>query len=1210
MGKNIFGVDMENEDKKRPKQKYKFVPSRNKTGNNKVAEKDLDNLHNRIKLISAPAGQLIQIYDLKSGKISWAGNIKAIMGYSAKEIPKDHENRMKLIHPDDVKNVLKVIKNAQKTCSPYEVQYRFLTKNKVYITVSDKGFFIPDRNGKAAQIFVQVSDISNNILSEKKIKESEKEFLSIVNEMPHFIYRINLKGEITFANDAYRNLFGYSFSEILGKTAFDLHPKGLSKKYTLDNKKVFKSKKTFYTIEENVNIITGRKEIVEVYKIPLFDNAKKIIGLQGVYWNVTDKVLAQKTVKSAESNYKEIFNSTGEAIFIHNAVNGRILDVNETAAKMYGYSRAELCSLTIDELSAGDNLFNKARAVKNINKAPSKGSFSFEWRAKKKNGKLFWVEVALRKSKIGGKGRVLAAVRDISKRKEDEKALLLSQISINTSKDAVIWFNKFGRILYVNNAALEMLGYSKKEIYSLSISAIENINETDFWKKRLNLLNKKGSLLVESFFVNKKKDVFPVEMSVNYYNYENDEFIFAAVRDTSERKKAEERLRESEKRFRDMTELLPQGIYECDLNGKVTYGNKKILEILQYTVEDMKKGFYVMDSVFEEDKQNARENIKSLIEGKIRRPHEYKMIRKDGTIFPASIYSSLIDEDGVPKGVRGIIVDLSEKKAVEKEKQERDNLFTLLFEKAGDANLLIEGDQFIDCNETTVKVLNARSKDDIINTHPWEISPEYQPDGEKSSTKAGKYINIAFKEGSHRFEWVHKKFDDVLFYVEVVLTAIPIGGKWYLHTAWRDITDKKNAEQKEKIFYQRLEKLLEIERKILSAQSTEEIARAALKHLRVMLECDRASIVLFDKGNDEFTIIAMDSIIPTKFSEGAKYKLSESLISDIKEGGVLVNNDFSQDGTLPKTDRLLLEEGILSRLGVPLVVRNRVVGSLNLSSVSANNFNEEKIKIAQDVSVSISLALQHSSFIEQINNQNLELEKRIDDRTVQLRQTISELESFSYSVSHDLRAPLRSIGGFSQAIIDDYSDKLDEEGNSLLKRIINASQRMSDLIDAMLMLARITRSEIVFEKVDISALVSSVANEIFKYNEERNSVEFFIQPGLYVKGDQKLLRIAIENLMNNAWKFTKNKDKTIIEFGQTKINDEDVFYIKDNGVGFDMEYSNKLFGAFQRLHNRDEFEGTGIGLATTKRIILRHNGTIWAESRLGEESIFYFTIGA
>lgn len=304
--------------------KNKSIPTVSKQLKN-FDESFMTSLHNRIKLVTSPVGQLVYICDLKSGAISWAGNLKAFAGYSKKEFPKDNYNRAKLIHPQDEKNVIKIIKSAQKTCSTYEVQYRFLSKTKSFITVSDTGFFIPDKQGKAAQLLVIVNDISKIISTEERLKESEKEFSSIINEMPHFIYRINLKGEITFANTAYRNLFGYSFSQIQNKTAYDLHPKKLADKYTADNNKVFRSKKTFYTIEENVNLITGKKELVEVFKIPLFDTNKKIIGLQGVFWNVTEQVLAQKIVKNAESNYREIFNATGEAIFIHNAKTEKFL---------------------------------------------------------------------------------------------------------------------------------------------------------------------------------------------------------------------------------------------------------------------------------------------------------------------------------------------------------------------------------------------------------------------------------------------------------------------------------------------------------------------------------------------------------------------------------------------------------------------------------------------------------------------------------------------------------------------------------------------------------------------------------------------------------------------------------------------------------------------------------------------------------------------
>lgn len=1158
-------------------------------------------------LLSEATGQIIYIYNKREQSISWYGEYRKILGYTLKELEGGINRWMGMLHPEDKNFALKRLELAEKKCSAYNIQYRIKTKRKGYITVADKGFFIPDEKGNAFQLIGQVSDITVKDELKEIIKKREKDFLSVINEMPHFIYRINLKGEITFANSAYHNAFGYTADEIVGKTAYDLHPKELADKYFTDDKKVFKNDKTFYTIEENVNKIKGTKEIVEVFKIPLHNDKGRVVGLQGVFWNITENIEAQRNLKNIENNYKEIFDATGEGIFIHDAKTGKILDVNKAASLMLGYTKEEILSMDFDRMCGGES-FNYETAIIKIKQASSAGNLTFEWLSRKKDGELLWVEVALQKSKIGGKGRILAVVRDISKRKENEKALFLSHVSINTSKEGVIWFNSEGKIIYVNSAAHDMLKYIKKEIYSLSIAEIEDNSAQNFWNERLTLLKGKGYVNVETVFKDSNNTPIPVDVSFSFYKYEKEEFIFSVVRDVSERKIAEEAIRENEKKYRDMTEFLPQGIFECTLDGRVTYGNKKLYELLEYTEKDVKKGLYMTDPVVPEERQIAMDNISSLLKGKSRTSPEYHMKKKNGDIIPVAIYSYIFQKDGRPAGIRGAVIDMSDRNALEKERKEKTSLFSLLFEKAGDANLLLEGSRIIDCNETAVKNLKADSKESVINLNIWDISPAILSDGSRPYEKVMEKINAAYEKGSLHFEWELCRFDKTIFYVEIVITAIPLKGKWYLHTSWRDITDKKETAQKEKIYYQRLEKLLEIERKILSAQSTEAICRAALKHLRLILDCERASVVLLDKPADKFRLIALDTAIKTSLVEGNNYPLSTSPFVAAEKMEVPLINDMSTALNRTNLDEELMKEGIFSRLSVPIIVNNETKGVLNLSSVTKNNFTEEKISIAQEVAISISLALQHSYFIDQINKQNIELEKRIDDRTSQLRQTISELESFSYSVSHDLRAPLRSIGGFSQALIDDYKDKLDDEGKTLLDRIIMASQRMSDLIDALLMLAKITRSEIKIEPVDLSSIVASAAAELQKHNDVRNNAEFIVQPGITVMGDHRLLRIAVENLMSNAWKFTRDREKTIIEFGKTEIEGKEALFIRDNGVGFDMTYAGKLFGAFQRLHSRDEFEGTGIGLATTRRVILRHNGNIWAESRVNEGAVFYFTI--
>lgn len=254
----------------------------------------------------------------------------------------------------------------------------------------------------------------------------------------------------------------------------------------------------------------------------------------------------------------------------------------------------------------------------------------------------------------------------------------------------------------------------------------------------------------------------------------------------------------------------------------------------------------------------------------------------------------------------------------------------------------------------------------------------------------------------------------------------------------------------------------------------------------------------------------------------------------------------------------------------------------------------------------------------------LDLEKEIDERkraeeeviklnddlthsVRQLEETNKELEAFSYSVSHDLRSPLRSIDGFSLALLEDYAGKLDAEGRGHLERVRNATQRMSQLIDDLLNLSRMSRMEMRREPVNLTSLAGNIAERLTKHHPDR-AAEFIIADGLTAFGDERLLTVVLENLIANAWKFSETGPRAVIEFGATRRDGYEVFFVKDNGAGFDMTYVAKLFTPFQRLHRETEFSGTGIGLATVKRILNRHGGRVWIEGEVGKGATVYFTL--
>ena len=249
----------------------------------------------------------------------------------------------------------------------------------------------------------------------------------------------------------------------------------------------------------------------------------------------------------------------------------------------------------------------------------------------------------------------------------------------------------------------------------------------------------------------------------------------------------------------------------------------------------------------------------------------------------------------------------------------------------------------------------------------------------------------------------------------------------------------------------------------------------------------------------------------------------------------------------------------------------------------------------------------HRRLAQESHRINAELERGVAERTVQLEAANRELESFSYSVSHDLRGPLRGLDGFSQMLFEDYGDVLDEDGKHALERIRAASQRMGNLIDDLLRLSQMTRAELNVTWVDLTAAAHEIA-ETLDREEPGRFVEWVIEPGLRIRADPALIRIAMQNLLQNAWKFTGRARSPVIRVGALERDTRKVYFVADNGVGFDMAHADNLFGAFQRLHHIDDFPGTGIGLAIVRRILRRHRGETWAEAREGEGATFFFSV--
>jgi PAS domain S-box-containing protein len=643
-------------------------------------------------------------------------------------------------------------------------------------------------------------------------------------------------------------------------------------------------------------------------------------------------------------------------------------------------------------------------------------------------------------------------------------------------------------------------------------------------------------------------------------------YFAATFRDISESKKTEQVLEETKALYKDLFDKAPLGYQSLDENGNFLMVNKAWLKILGYKEEEV-LGKWFGDFLAPEYVEAFRQRFPSFKKaGKIYT--EFEMISRGGEPILIAFEGRIgYKNDGSFERTHCILKDITELKQAEKALTAQRHIYEQILEQslAGYWDWDIPtGDEYM---SPTFKKMFGYEDHEIEN-------------------RAESWQRLIFAED---LPSVFEKFNQHVegkgktpFYNEVRYRHKNGSTVWVICTGkvieWDDDGKAK--------------RMIGCHINITERKQTEEAQLQANSLLNATLESTADGLLVVDNRgiskleNSRFVEMwrIPQEILDNKLDETMlQYVLNQ--LREPEEFLAKVQELYRQP-EMVSSDTLYLADGrVFDRYSQPQKIGDEIVG---------------RVWSFRDVT-------EYKQAEAEIHKLNEELEQRVNERTAQLEASNRELDAFTYSASHDLRGPLNRISGFGQALLEDYASQLDPQGKDYLQRISNSSQHMAELIDDLLKLSKVSRMEIDCEPVEISVLVNVCLKELQAREPQRN-LETVITPGLVVEGDTALLRIVLENLIDNAWKYTGQEEKAQIEFGLTETDGRNTYYIRDNGVGFDMKYAGKLFTAFQRLHSEQEFAGTGIGLSIVSRIIKRHGGEIWAEGEVGKGACFYFTL--
>jgi len=1090
----------------------------------------------------------------------------------------------------------------------------------------------------------------------QRIQAPQQNLAPVLDTMVDGMVIVDCSGRIVYANRAAEVILEISRKRILSKAYRDRDWRQIDEQgrpYPLRELPLaiaLGEQREVKGLEHGIVAPDGRVKWLSVNAAPLLDPQGELYGAVASFRDITSRKQTERALRESERRYRLLLESISDGAYALDR-QWRYVVVNEAAAQLVNTSKEDLLGARITDLFPGIEetvFFHTYRQVMKSQK-PCTVVDEFTFR----DGRKGWYEVRVYPVPEG----ILCISTDITARKRAEQALRASEEKFRTlfdnAGDAIFIHDTEGRFLEANRAACQRLGYSREELLQMTPADIDSPTFTSLIPERLRQLQREGRAIFETAHVSRDGREIPIEISAQLVEFAGQPAVLSIARDISERKEAEEALRnaleESRQRQTEVSALLEdsravlerqefpdaaraifdacrgligaQAGYVALLNEQGDENEVLFLEpgdlsctvdpSLPMPIRGLRAEAYRSGEPVYCNEFTTSEWVKYLPLGHVGLENVlFAPLVSEGEV--AGLLGLANKPGGFTPNDARMARAFSEFAAIAlhnsrmlESLQASEERYRALFNNALETILVSDDEaRFIDVNPAACE-LTGYSREELLQQSTWDITPMV-------NREQGRGLWQAFLDaGEQRGEYIILRKGGATVDTEYRAVANILPG---VHlSVLRDVTKRKRAEQALAQSVARLALLNDIGSKIAAVLELDTVLERAVHLVQQSFGYHHVALFTLDREEEALVMQARAGSFENAFPPGHRLQLGQGVVGWVgRHGQALLANDVE---TEPRYVNLYPEVvPTRSELSVPIRVGQEVIGVLDVQSPQRNAFNDNDIMVIETLADQVAVAIENARLYEAVEQELAErrrAEKALERRTEQLARSNAELQQFAYVASHDLQEPLRMVSSYVQLLARRYQGRLDEDADDFIAYAVDGANRMQDLIRGLLEYSRAGSREREVVAVDCEALLKRTLSDLQVAIQERGA-EITCDPLPTVWGDPLQLGQVLQNLITNALKFQPaqeiTKEPPRIHLSAQQENGEWVFSIQDNGIGIEEEQVDRIFLIFQRLHTREEYSGTGIGLALCKKIVEQHGGRIWVESEPGRGSTFFFSI--